>query len=100
MIFRLRVRGRSSTNSTVSGRYDVLMSVTIADESSVASFESPSTPGIGTQAQTIADPFTGCGMPNTAASASLPVAIRMPSSSAGPVRLPEILMVTSERPRM
>src|ERR1700734_1367438 len=75
------------------------MPLTMADDNSSETPRVTSMPGIGTQAQTIADPLTGWRMPNTAASETLPVSIRMPSSSVGPVRLPEILMATSDRPR-
>ena len=56
------------------------------------------TPRAGTQTQTTAEPLTGSGTPITAASATFPVASRRASISAGPVRLPEILRASLDRP--
>ena len=57
-------------------------------------------PGIGTQTQTIAEPLSSSGTPIAAASEIAPVAISRFSISDGPVRLPETLIVSSERPTM
>ena len=53
---------------------------------------------MGTHTQHRPVPLIGSGMPTTAASEIRPVDIKTSSISAGPVRLPATLMVSSERP--
>ncbi len=59
---------------------------------------SGSAPGLGTQKIQATSPFTSCGTPIAAASATTPLPIAADSSSAGPIRLPAMLSVSSLRP--
>src|SRR5262249_56134136 len=56
--------------------------------------------GFNTQKQTSASPLIGSGTPTAAASLTDGWQARIDSTSAGPRRLPAILIVSSERPRM
>ena len=56
------------------------------------------TSGTVTSAQMMAEPLIGSGTATAAASLTSPVARSRASISAGPVRLPAILIVSSERP--
>ena len=76
------------------------MPFTTALDSSFSNAASAATPGMATQTQTMAEPLSSSGTPITAASDTLPVPVSRVSISDGPVRLPEILMVSSLRPRM
>ena len=60
----------------------------------------PVKPGARMQKQTIALPLIAWGMPMAAASLTAGWATNTDSTSAGPIRLPAILIVSSERPRM
>src|SRR5581483_8160143 len=56
------------------------------------------TPGASTQNTQATSPFTSCGTPTAAASATAGCSTAADSSSAGPIRLPAMLSVSSERP--
>ena len=76
------------------------MPATKARDSSLSRAASVATPGRATHTQTMAEPLSSSGTPTTAHSTSFSVFISRFSSSDGPVRLPETLIVSSERPRM
>ena len=59
---------------------------------------SASRPASATQKIHATSPFTACGTPIAAASATMPLPIAADSSSAGPMRLPAMLSVSSLRP--
>lgn len=95
MIFMLRVRGKSLTSRIFSGRYDAPMPRTSAEDNSSAR-PFPVDPHRASAHRRRRSPGAH-RMRNAEYGGfrNFSVAIRMPSSSAGPVRLPEILMVSS-----
>src|SRR5215207_7428789 len=100
MTLALRVFGRSATNSLRSGRSG------LPNRAATNAFSSPTSAGPGvasarsTQKQTSACPFSSSGIPIAAASTTAGCSTSTDSTSAGPTRLPAILIVSSERPRM
>ena len=98
MIFMLRVLGRSETKTIRFGRYaEPRPDITARASTSVVSAREVS-PEAGTTAQMMAEPLIGSGTATAAVSLTSPVARSRASISAGPVRLPAILIVSSERP--
>src|SRR6185436_134016 len=62
------------------------------------SSSSADAPGTRTQNTHATSPLTSCGTPTAAASATAGCATAADSSSAGPMRLPAMFIVSSERP--
>ena len=94
-IFALRVFGSAPTQTTRSGLNALPSSAATAAATSSAVGLAP---GLATQKSHAVSPFTSCGMPTAAASATIPDAIAADSSSAGPIRLPAMFSVSSLRP--
>src|SRR6266576_3677776 len=117
--FAFRVFGRSRTNFTArgaSGLPSSWMMRAVSSWRSDSRFEDENedaTPleasersadddddGFSTQKQTSASPFNSSGTPIAAASLTARWPTSTDSTSAGPTRLPAILMVSSDRPRI
>ena len=92
-----RVLGKSFTNLIDWGRTDFPNASTTRSLRAVSSL-GPSAEV--TQKHTIACPLTGSGMPMAAAADTPECSTSMDSISAGPIRLPATLIVSSERPQM
>src|SRR5581483_5909554 len=91
-IFAERVFGSAGTNTTRSGAN------ALPSDSPTSVFTSSSlaeTPGASTQNTQATSPFTSCGTPTAAASATAGCSTAADSSSAGPIRLPAMLSVSS-----
>src|SRR3954447_22627180 len=97
-IFALRVFGSAETNTIRSGLNALPSSSVTAREISSAHAGVPSLSGRSTQKIHATSPLTSCGTPIAAASATAWCATAADSSSAGPMRLPAMLSVSSERP--
>ena len=70
----------------------------VATAAATSSASVASAPGASTQKSQATSPFTSCGTPIAAASATAGWFTAADSSSAGPMRLPAMFSVSSERP--
>ena len=98
MILLLRVRGNSGTKWTPAGRsglpsWAATVSATVVPEVAAGSCA-------GTAKTTTDSPLISSGTPMAAASATAGCVTAADSTSAGPIRLPAIKSVSSERPWM
>src|SRR5206468_12458603 len=95
-IFALRVLGSSRTNTIRAGAKDFPRWSATTRRSSSAS---PGSFGLSTTKHHTCSPFIGSGTPTAADSATEGCDEIADSTSAGPIRLPAMLRVSSERPR-
>src|SRR5687768_13357930 len=98
MTLAFLVFGNSATNSTAAGRNGLPRREATIALRSLASAADGVWLGRSTPKQTRTCPFAGSGTPIAAASSTPGCSTRIDSTSAGPSRLPAILIVSSERP--
>src|SRR5439155_25671457 len=100
MTFAFLVLGKSRTNLTSRGANDLPKARLTRSFSALRSASSGACPGLSTQKQTSDSPLISSGTPTAAASLTAGCPTSVDSTSAGPTRLPAILIVSSERPRI